>query len=118
MICARKSPHGSTFVVVLKRLDLARNGSKRMAHLRHTDGVNPFIETIWMGTLAVVGAHKALAFKNGSDCCEEFAFRFRFHNISVCTSAEGFLGDFKTLFCAHDENFGLTRVISNSASDF
>jgi hypothetical protein len=37
--CARKSPHGSTFEVVLKRLDEARIGSNRMAHLWHTDHI-------------------------------------------------------------------------------
>jgi len=36
MGCPRKSPHGRTFDVVLKRLDLARIGSKRTAHLWHT----------------------------------------------------------------------------------
>jgi hypothetical protein len=33
MICPRKSPHGSTFEVVLKRSTLARIGSERTAHL-------------------------------------------------------------------------------------
>jgi hypothetical protein len=36
MAYPQKSPHGSTFDVVLKRLDLAHIGSKRTAHLRHT----------------------------------------------------------------------------------
>jgi hypothetical protein len=36
MICSRKSPHGSTLDVVLKRGALARIGSKRTAHLWHT----------------------------------------------------------------------------------
>ena len=35
-----KCPHGSTLDVVLKRLDLAHIGSKRTAHLRHTQKIS------------------------------------------------------------------------------